>query len=93
MSAGEATFNGFRRSLTGFDEMFITKEFGKPWAKLGEDDPTLAWRAFIAVDLKRGGEKDPRNAALSLTQGEVEDWFLDEDPEGSSEEDILTGEA
>jgi len=45
-------------SLTGFDEIAITKKFGKTISQLAQADELQFTRALIFIDYRRRGQKD-----------------------------------
>lgn len=83
----------FVESLTGFEEIGIEEAFGQGIVQLLETKATMAARALIFVDRKRSGLKaqEARKAALEMRLGDVQDYFVDEQPE-VDEENPVTAE-
>lgn len=75
----------FFDTLTGFDEIAIKREFGAPITDLSKKEPTTWMRALVFIHRKRAGEPDPKQAALAMTLGEVQAYFVVEDEGGGSE--------
>lgn len=73
-------------SLTGFDEIAISQQFGRTVAELAQRDPMLWMRSLIFVLKRRDGMNDPdsKNAALELTIKQATEYFA-EDDEGKAE--------
>lgn len=68
-------------TITGFDEIAITQAFGRYFAVLCED-PTMLARAGIFVDKRRRSEMNDaqaKEAAMSMTMGEVNRYFPDDE--------------
>lgn len=72
-------------SLTGFDEVAITKFFGVEYTEL-EDRPMMFLRTLMFIVERRGGTKDSEayKAAMNATTREVSDYFPDDPTETAS---------
>lgn len=70
-------------SLTGFDEIAIRNAFGMDILKSGEDQPATMLRSLAFVLNRREGmtDSDAKNAALSMTLGEVNALFEEDEDE------------
>jgi len=79
-------------SLTGFDEIAITQQFGRTVADLAQNDATMFARTLIFVVNRRDGISDDeaRNGALGLTMKEFSTYFA-EPSEEESEKDEPVG--
>ena len=79
-------------SLTGYDEIAITKEFNRDFAVLLEY-PTTLGRALIFVLKRRDGltDKEAKKAAMEMRLGEVNDYFEDES-DNAEDPDTAAGE-
>lgn len=86
----DLTTNEFFESLNGFEEIAITRSFGHPVKQLATEDELSFARSLIFVAEKRGGLNDAaaKEAALTLTLGEVLTYFADEDEEPMPEEPV-----
>jgi len=95
MSAVDQTAEQFIETITGYEEHKVRGAFGKPFMKLGEDDVLDMARAAAFVHFDRAGEGDPKDRALSLTIGELNTFFREDDAtaEGKSVEAVEAGKA
>lgn len=73
------TMSEVSNTLTGYDEIAITKEFGKDFAVL-VNYPTSLGRALIFILKRREGltDKEAKRAAMEMRLGDVNDFFEDE---------------
>ena len=73
----------FYESLTGFDEIAVSKAFGAVISAFAEQDPIRFGRALMFVDLRRQGFKDvdAYQRAMNSTNGESTDYFADDPAE------------
>jgi hypothetical protein len=76
-------------SLTGFDEIAISKHFDADVSVL-RDRPFTFMRALVFIDQRRTGLSDPeaKEAALGLTLREVDDYFAEDQDEPNPEDPI-----
>lgn len=83
MSADKISAEEMIDSLTGFDEIAIKKAFGAEWGQLVESSPVTFTRSLIFIQKRREGLLDAvaKDAALSLTLGEVNAVFAEDEPE------------
>ena len=86
MSVVSITSDEMLDSLTGFDEVAISKWFGDI-AGLVEGG-SMFGRSLVFVMKRREGasDADAHGAAMSLTLREVNDYFADEDEESGKDE-------
>lgn len=78
----EMTAEDFFRTINGFDEIAIARTWGADIADLRKK-PFTFMRALVFVDFRRQGRNDneAHQDALSLTVGELEDYFAEDAPE------------
>lgn len=90
MSQTNLTADEALESLTGFDEMAITKHFGRPVSAF-ENDQSMLGRALVFVVKRRDGltDDDARNAALELPLKDVLSFFAEESEESGKGEPQL----
>lgn len=96
MSHAEETADEFYRSLTGFEELAIKKEFREPISSLAKNDPPAFARALVMVHRTRGGDtvRDAYQHAMTLPTGVVnEDYFAEPPDDGDGDEGDDLGEA
>lgn len=86
MSA-QITAEEMANSLTGYDELAISKHFGGEVGDLAEHRQTTFIRALVFVDFTRQGKGAPeaKKAAMDLTLGQCNSYF-------SEVEDAESGE-
>lgn len=79
--ASEMTADEMFESLTGFDEIGITKQFGKTITDLAKTDELQMVRALVFTDQRRAGLKDSEafKAAQTFTLGEIDGYFTEDD--------------
>lgn len=79
-------------SLTGYDEIAISKHFGAEWNDLSENKPIMFARSLIFVDQRRAPHSLPdteaKDFALSQTMKAVNDYFPDVPEEAMPEEPV-----
>lgn len=78
-------------SLTGFDEIAIVKAFGTTIVTLNDTDRMTFGRALAFTHFRRENQDDKtaKNAALSLTIGQLNKFFVPEESEPGLGEDGL----
>jgi len=78
----EMTAEDFFRTMTGFDEIAISRAFSEDIADLRKK-PFTFMRALVFVDFRRQGKHDveAHQDALGVTVGELEDYFAEDKPE------------
>lgn len=76
------------KSLTGYDEIAIAKEFGHDFEVI-LNKPLVLGRALIFVEKRRDGltDKDAKKAAMNMRLGDVDDYFAEEEDD---DEDVDT---
>lgn len=76
MSKTDQTAEDLFQSLTGYDEIAISKAFGEDLNGL-RTKPFMFLRALIFVQLRRGGAKDEaaKREALEMTMTQLESFF------------------
>lgn len=87
------TVEGFMDTLTGFDELAITKHFdGLDIYADGERKGVLVIRALVFVDQRRHGLTDinAHTAAMDMPLGAVTAYFTDETTEEIDPESMET---
>lgn len=86
----EMTADEFFESLTGFDELAIAKHFGAKPIALSNTDPMWFARSLVFVAHRRGGMADAeaKKAALELTVGNVNEFFVEDEDETSPDEPV-----
>lgn len=101
MTASDQTPTEVYKSITGFDEIAISKHFGETIEALAAQDekgrtlrPTMLGRALAFVHRRRAGDKDPQAYAhvMNLSVTDVEDYFVTE-PAVVGDEDDDEGKA
>lgn len=82
MAQTELTAEDMFKSLTGFEEIAVSRAFGEDLSKLRER-PFTFMRALVFADQRRHGlnDHDAREHALGMTLGQVEEYFPDDEPE------------
>lgn len=90
--ADKPTMTDVCNTLTGYDEIAITKEFGRDFAVL-VNYPTSLGRALIFVLNRRDGltDKEAKRAAMEMRLGDVNDYFADE-ADDDEDPDTAAGE-
>ena len=80
MSTTDKTAEDLFKSLNGFDEIAVSRAFGEDLSVL-RTKPFTFVRALVFVDLRRGGAKDgdAHKQAMTLTMGELEDYFAQDE--------------
>ncbi len=76
----ELAVDEMANSMTGFDELAITKAFGKPLGTLGAHDEFQFLRALIFTHRRRKGDNDATayKAAQVLPISDVNIYFSDD---------------
>lgn len=71
------TADDMAKSLTGYDQLAITRAFGESLAQMAQTDPDMVVRGLIFVDRRRDAVKDPaaHREAMDLPLGEVRGYF------------------
>lgn len=79
MAETELTLEEVSDSLTGFDEIAITQQFGRTVTDLAQHDPSMFGRAMVFVVKRRDGatDDDARNAAMAMTMKDYAVFFSD----------------
>lgn len=82
MAQTELTAEDMFKSLTGFEEIAVSRSFGEDLSTLREK-PFTFMRALVFADRRRQGLNDheAREYALGMTLGQVEEYFPDDEPE------------
>ena len=90
MSADKVTIGDMLESLTGFEELAITKNFDADIATLLATQATMAGRALVFIDRKRKGLSDPeaKKASMEMTLKTVDDYFAEDEDEVMPEEPV-----
>lgn len=85
----DMTAEEFFESLTGFDEIAVARAFGEKPIRLSDTDAMAFARCLVFVARRREGmsDADAKNAALSATVREVNEFFA-EDEEPNPEEPV-----
>lgn len=80
------------KSLTGYDEIAIAKEFGHDF-EIVLNKPLVLGRALIFIEKRREGltDKDAKKSAMNMRLGDVDDYF-DEEPDDAEDLDTPAGE-
>lgn len=80
MSANDLTAEEFFESLSGYDEIAVTKHFGRTVVALSREDEMAFARALVFVAKRREGLTDSEayNAALGATVREVSQFFAED---------------
>lgn len=83
----ELTANEMLESLTGYDEIAISRAFGRDPLELAESKPTMLARSLAFVHMTREGQSADvaKKAAMELSIRQANDYFQD------SEEELLPG--
>ncbi len=81
MSTAGLTVEEMIESLTGFEEIGIAKHFGQEWSDLAEAKPGMFLRSLVFTLHTREGRTaaEAKTQALTLTLGQVNDYFEDDD--------------
>lgn len=81
MSATELTAEEMFESLTGFEEVAISSQFGHEIGYLASERPTMFLRALVAAHLAREGKnaKDAKAEAMGMSIKTCSDYFADDD--------------
>jgi hypothetical protein len=93
MSVTELTQEDMVNSLTGFDEIAITKHMGLDVYTDAETKPIGIARCLIFVAERRDGSTDveARNTAMNMTLKDVQEYFSDDDEVTPDEPDTDQG--
>lgn len=79
MSTAGITAEEMFESLTGFDEMAISKHFGDEWQDLAQRKPVQFLRALAFIQYKRTGpgqnDRQARDQAMGLTVRQAQEFF------------------
>ena len=77
-------------SLTGLDEVAISKHFYRDWGVLSAESPTMFARALVMVGKTRQGvaANEAKTAALALTIKELNTYFEPEPEEVDGDEPV-----
>lgn len=91
-AAPKPTMTDVCNTLTGYDEIAITREFGKDFAVL-VNYPTSLGRALVFILKRRDGltDKEAKRAAMEMRLGDVNDYFDSED-DGAEDPENPVGE-
>lgn len=86
------TVDELLNSLTGYDELAITKAFDKSIFELAEQAASHYLRALIFVTELRAGKKadEAKKSVLSLTIRQAQDFFSDEPDEPTPDAPITS---
>lgn len=70
-------------SLTGYEEIAISKMFDAEITHLAEAKPTTFMRALIFIARTREGlaAPDAKKAVMEMSLGECNDYFADDEPD------------
>lgn len=90
MSADKITIGDMLESLTGFEEIAISKHFDADIATLLASQATMAGRSLVFINLKRSGMTDSaaKQSAMEMTLKVVDDYFAEDDEEPMPEEPV-----
>ena len=73
------TAQAFFDTITGYDEHVIRRVWdGLEVSKAGRTQPTLWMRSLAFMHYKRAGEADAKHAALKLSLGELNSFFVED---------------
>jgi hypothetical protein len=75
-------------SLTGFDEIAISKSFAAEVGVLASNKPTMFLRALVFTDLRRQGLKDgeAKQKVMDMTLKQCNGYFIADEEEIDEEE-------
>lgn len=85
---GKITAEEMMESLTGFDEIAISKSWGHEVLELAEHAPTTFTRSLVFVLMRRAGMSDPeaKQAVMEMTLKDVQGHFAEPEEEVMADE-------
>ena len=90
MSDDKTTVGEMLESLTGFEEIAISKQFDADIATLLATQATMAGRALVFIDQKRQGlsDSEAKKVSMEMTLKAVDGYFAEDEDAAVPEEPV-----